>query len=50
MRVLMIRAIMGRVITEQVLYLSYVMQINVHMVTHTLCLCSFVSIHNSTDK
>ena len=40
MRILMMnRAMRRRVITEQVSYLSYTMQINVHMATHVLSLC-----------
>ena len=36
---MMSRAMMKRVITEQVSYLSYAMQINVHMATQVLSLC-----------
>ena len=40
MRILMMSsALRRRVITEQVSYLSYAMQINVHMATHVLSLC-----------
>ena len=40
MRILMMsRATMKRLITEQVSYLSYVMQTNDHMATHVLSLC-----------
>ena len=35
----MSRVIMRKVITEQVSYLSYAMQINVHMATHILSPC-----------
>ena len=36
---MMSREMMKRVITEQVSYLRYAMQINVHMATHVLSLC-----------
>ena len=40
MRILMMsRAMRRRLITEQVSYLSYAMQISVHMATHVLSLC-----------
>ena len=36
---MMSRVMMRRVITEQVSYLSYTVQINVHMATHVLSPC-----------
>ena len=36
---MMSRVMMRKVITEQVSYLSYAMQINVHMATHVLSPC-----------
>ena len=39
MRILMMSRARRRVITVQISYLSYAMQINVHMATHVLSLC-----------